>query len=82
MDDSAGHVSIGIVGTSDVFHPDQTSSAAQSVVFDWVVRKGQVLSREGGCCNEQYLIYTDFLNPSVFLLRFGEIVLNGNRGEV
>ena len=48
MDDSAGYVSIGIVEISDDFHPEQTSSATQSVVFNWVVRKGQVLSREGG----------------------------------
>ena len=46
MDDSAGYVSIGIVRTSDDFHPDQMISAAQSVVFDWVVRQRQALSRE------------------------------------
>ena len=67
MDDSADLFSIEIVRISDDFHPDQTSSAAQSVVFNWVVRKGQVLSREGGC-DEQYFIHPDFLNTSVFLL--------------
>lgn len=49
MDDSGDQILIikRIVGIADDFHPDQESSVAQYVVFDWVVRRGQVLSREG-----------------------------------